>query len=144
MKVIYCDRVYFYPDTLVSESNDNIVWYHRNEPENCLFYKSVIQQQVNLFRSLSDDKGLSSLLNKYPDPAVNVTWGGILTGSGFVKMNDTSLVSSNPSNSFALYVLIAKNETNSVGEWMEQASDLLQQFYSQPLDFWRQLTVEIM
>lgn len=94
-------------DVVLSRS-DNLAWYHRNESS---FY------QVTL-----DNQHLSGFESTYPDPYMNLTFGGRIDGPGLVKVDDKTLEtpSSVTNARFNVHALTAQTET--VAEW-ESALD---------------------
>ena len=97
------------PDTIAPAANNQVRWYHRN-PKSC--YEVVLKNQH-----------LGSLLEKYPDPLINRTFGCAMLGAGLVAKDDQTLVSAAASKQFVLsvYPLTAQTETSEA--WLKMLDE---------------------
>lgn len=83
-----------------------VTWYHRNE------YSIV---PLTLKR-----QGLESLSDLVSDPLLHRTFGGRMTGEGFVTADDHTLKSTGPVKEFSLTIATHTSQTKDVGEWQSQ------------------------
>jgi Domain of unknown function (DUF5703) len=106
--------------------NDGIVWYHRNET-------SVVPDTLSL-------QGLTNAADVCKDPLLHRTFGGYITGDGFVARTNTpmpalapdqpmmtngwSLVTETPLRSFSFLVACPCVQTESAEDWIVQAVNI--------------------
>lgn len=111
---------------LISQAtaNDGIVWYHRNET-------SVVPDTISL-------QGLTNAADAVKDPLLRRTFGGYLTGDGFVAQvnpaaahnldhlspNDCRLVTRQPARLFSFRVACPCAQTDTAADWLIQAADI--------------------
>jgi len=111
---------------LISQAtaNDGIVWYHRNET-------SVVPDTISL-------QGLASAADAVKDPLLRRTFGGYVTGDGFVAQvnpaaardlahispNDCRLMTRQPVRLFSFRIACPCAQTESVADWLVQAADM--------------------
>ena len=87
---------------VVSDSTPGaVLWYHRNE-------YSVVPLTLK-------HQGLESLADLVRDPLLNRTFGGRMSGKGFVNEGPGGLKSSAPVTQFALAIATHSAQTESVG-----------------------------
>ncbi len=101
------------------EFRDAAVWYHRNET-------TVVPDTLSL-------QGMTNAAGAVKDPLLHRTFGGYITGTGFVapgtrnrpSMSGTPmLVSKYPMRSFSLRVACPSGQMDSAADWLVQATDL--------------------
>ena len=95
------------PD-VVTGSSDAVTWYHRNE-------SSVVPLTLK-------HQGLESLSALVSDPLLHRTFGGRLTGKGFVSAGDHALQTSVPVTDFALAIATESAQTADAAAWQRQLS----------------------
>ncbi|MCK4294799.1 MAG: LamG domain-containing protein [Planctomycetes bacterium] len=94
-----------YPDVIVPTRGDSIVWYHRNA-KSC--YPVTLKNQH-----------LGELLEKYPDPLMDRTFGGCIKGEDLKALDGVTLKSSKAARRFvvAIYPLTAQTDTSEA--WLK-------------------------
>ena len=100
--------------------DQQVVFYHRNRPDNTVFDVTVRQQ------------GLESVKSQLTDPLKDLTFGGLLEGSGMVPAGKTSgryldtdyegwkLVSNRPARERHILLVLATAQTASAALWEAQ------------------------
>jgi hypothetical protein len=83
-----------------------VTWYHRNE-------YSVVPITVQ-------HQGLESLARLVPDPLLHRTFGGSMTGAGFVSEDNHTLKTARPATDFSLAIATHTAQTKDTGEWQRQ------------------------
>ncbi len=98
--------VVVYPDTVLTDRKDQVVWYHRNEtsrwPENMTL------------------QGLGELTGEIGDPLLGRTFGGLIRGEGLVSENAAALRSSSPQKRFAVSIHLLTRQTPSAAQWLSE------------------------
>lgn len=94
------------PDQLVGGEPNAVLWYQRNES--------------SIWPMTLDQQGLGDLKTKSTDPLLHRTFGGYLTGTGFKKSGDSTLMSAEPITSAVLTVTGHAAQTSTVAEWLGQ------------------------
>jgi len=94
-----------YPDAIVPNKKNQVVWYHRNE-KSC--YPVTLKNQH-----------LGELLDKYPDPLMHRTFGGCMKGRGLEALNDVTLKSCQPQKRFVLSIHPLTAQTETAGQWLD-------------------------
>ena len=94
-----------YPDTIVPNKGERVVWYHRNE-KSC--YSVTLKNQH-----------LGELLDKYPDPLMHRTFGGCMKGRGLEAVNGVTLKSRQPQKRFVLSIHPLTAQTKTAGQWLK-------------------------
>lgn len=84
----------------------SVTWYHRNE-------YSVVPLTLK-------HQGLETLAALVPDPLLNRTFGGRMTGAGFVNADNHTLKTARPVNDFSLAIATHSAQTGDAGEWQRQ------------------------
>ncbi|MCE5251491.1 DUF5703 domain-containing protein [bacterium] len=98
--------VFVEPDSIMDGLSDRIVWYHRNE-------RSCYEETLGL-------QHLGDLVERYPDPLLNRTFGGCMKGKGLTPVNDTTLSSSKPRKRFTCTIYTLTAQTGTIGEWLDR------------------------
>jgi len=93
-------------DHVVPKLRDGFAWYQRNE--------SSIWSRTLELQSLSDVEGAA------PDPLLQRTFGGYISGPGFRRKGRDGLVSDPKSRSASFTVTVHCQQTATVNEWVEQ------------------------
>lgn len=104
------DPIVSYPDTIVPESGDRIIFYHRNA-------RSIWQQTL-------ETQGLKELIPSLQDPLNGRAFGAVMLGDNLARLNPTALRSkaAAPKQSVTIVPLTAM--TRSSEEWVAQANAL--------------------
>jgi len=94
-----------YPDTVLNDQKERIVWYHRNE-------KSIWQNNLK-------HQAMESFIAKSFDPLLNRTFGGQIAGTGLVNINSTTLKSKGPQKRFDLSIHPLCKQTETIEQWLK-------------------------
>ena len=94
------------PDHVVPGEPGAVTWYQRNE--------------TSIWPMTLDQQGLGEHKAQSSDPLLHRTFGGLLTGAGFRKTNDHTLVSVAPTSSALLNVTVYCAQTDTAASWREQ------------------------
>ena len=93
------------PD-VVASTPASVTWYHRNE-------FSVVPLTLK-------HQGLESLAHLVRDPLLKRTFGGRMTGPGFVSEGSHTLKSAKPAKEFSLSIATHTAQTRDAEEWQKQ------------------------
>ena len=93
-------------DVVSATPADAVLWYHRNA-------YSIVPLTLK-------HQGLKSLASRVKDPLNNRTFGGRLTGKGFVGRGANSIQSAQPVTLFALAIATHTAQTATAAEWERQ------------------------
>lgn len=85
---------------------DAITWYHRNA-------YSVVPLPLK-------HQGLEQFASLVPDPLANRTFGGRMTGAGFVRDGEHALKTAQPVKEFSLAIATHTAQTETADEWQQQ------------------------
>jgi len=85
---------------------DAVTWWHRNE-------SSVVPLTLQ-------HQGLASLAGLVNDPLLHRTFGGSMTGAGFVSADDHTLKSAAAAKDFSLAIATESAPTADAGAWLAQ------------------------
>ncbi len=91
-----------------------VAWYHRNE-------ESVAYKSTMLLQSLKP------IAYTVKDPIIHRTFGGFMSGTGLKPADNRTLVSSAPSDRFALWVAAPCYQTDNAQDWLDEAQVLAEQ-----------------
>ena len=91
------------PDVFLAGSAPSVTWYHRNE--------TTVVPQVLANQSLTGAKGSF-------DPILHRTFGGRLTGEGFVKADERSMTTKGPVSQFHISIPTHTAQTATVKDWV--------------------------
>jgi len=94
-----------YPDTILANQSERVIWYHRNE-KSC--YPITLKNQH-----------LGKLLDKYPDPLLGRTFGGCMKGAGLKAADGVTLKSERPGKRFVVSIYPLTAQTKGVDAWLE-------------------------
>jgi alpha-L-fucosidase 2 len=78
------------PDTIFSNRNNQIIWFHHNN------YSS--------WKGTLDLQAISEVAKINADPLLNRTFGGIIEAEGFTSVSDTVIVNKKPSRQFQINI----------------------------------------
>lgn len=95
--------VYSYPDTIVTDAPDCVLWFHRND--------------VSLWPYTLSHQGLSQLTNRFTDPLLHRTFGAEMKGDGLRRVSSTALQSVQPRRHFVLSIYPLTAQTPTVAAW---------------------------
>lgn len=84
-----------------------VTWYHRNT--------------TSLYPVLLTAQGGESLVGKHHDPYINRTFGAVMRGQGFDRLNDSTLVSARPARKQAITVTALTEQTSTAQAWIDKA-----------------------
>jgi hypothetical protein len=98
--------IYIEPDTIVNRTENQICWFHHNK-------RSVYKETMLL-------QGLDSIFQVDEDPLIHRTFGGLVRGKDFIKVDTKTLksIKRNKNQNFSVYLLTT--EKDPVGVWMEK------------------------
>lgn len=99
-----------YPD-VVSDANDNLVVYHRNE-------HSIYPYTLKL-QELENEE------NRSRDPFLSRTMGYNVSGEGFVKYAPTIIASKTAARDFCIKIAAYTEQTRTAKEWIDRTTEIL-------------------
>lgn len=82
---------------------DRLEWYHRNVSS---FYPVIFEKQ-----------NVAELIDRYPDPYINRTFGAAVTGTGMTAVSDTVLSTTRPVKSNHIAIAALTMQCDDVAEW---------------------------
>ncbi len=94
------------PDIVVRKEPGAVIWYQRNES--------------SIWGLTLDQQGIGDFKTKSADPLLHRTFGGCLTGTGFKKKGDNTLVTAKKTTAATLAVTVHTAQTATVGDWLDQ------------------------
>jgi alpha-L-fucosidase 2 len=94
-----------YPDTIVGDQKDRIVWYHRNP--------------VSPWKETLELQGLQPALEVGTDPLLHRTFGGVIRGEGLVNVDDKTLRSAKPQKRFRLSIHTHTQVPATEEQWLK-------------------------
>ncbi len=97
------------PDRTIETKDNRIVWYHRNE-------SSIWGPTLEL-------QGLQTFRAHAQDPLLHRTFGGAIEGDGFIKRDNTTLISKQPNQEFAITIHLLTAQTDTAEDWLAQLDD---------------------
>lgn len=92
-------------DTILMQPNA-IIWAHRN--------KSSIWQLTLDNQNITDFKTFGK------DPLLNQTFGALISGSNFIKINENIIKSKSAITNFTFQITILKDQTNNIESWVQK------------------------
>src|SRR5690606_22117044 len=98
--------IYIEPDIIMDGGEDQISWYHHNK-------RSVYKKTMLL-------QGLDSIFSGEDDPLKYRTFGGLIRGKDFVKVDSKTLKSAKRGKNQNLSVYVLTTEKDPVEVWMEK------------------------
>jgi uncharacterized protein DUF5703/glycosyl hydrolase family 95 len=101
------------PDTIVDEKTDRIVFYHRN---NTSIWPPTMKHQA-----------LGHMAKPENDPLMHRTFGGLLQGKGFVKVDETKLRSAAPATQQGFSITVKTAITQTAAQWIADLEELASQ-----------------
>ena len=99
-------------DVLLDESANQVVWWHRNTESS--------------FAGRLQAEGLGSLYPSLRDPILNLTFGGLIRGSGLQRSGPQQLASPTPTTTIDIAVDVLANQTPSAAAWVDAIRALAQ------------------
>jgi alpha-L-fucosidase 2 len=103
--------VYQYPDEVMPAMDNRITWFHRNEYST---YPWTMELQ-----------GMGDMMDTFPDPLLNHTFGGTIEGKGLNSLDDKTLGSKSPQRKYELSLYFLSEQTESVEAWREKLDQTL-------------------
>jgi alpha-L-fucosidase 2 len=98
------------PDTILPARDNRLTWLHRNDRS---IYPDVLKAQH-----------LGALLDKYPDPLLNRTFGCVMRGEGLTSDGDQALKSVQAASHQSLSIACYTKQTSTVEQWRSEADQL--------------------
>jgi hypothetical protein len=98
-------------DVFVPGLQDAVAWYHRNETNTA--FTATMQVQ-----------SLDGVRDTVRDPLLHRTFGGWVSGEGFVVSDSRTLTTPKPVTAFELRVAAPCAQTSTAREWLDQARSL--------------------
>lgn len=99
------------PDIVLPARPESISWFHRNT-------RSVYPETLA-------NQHLASLLAKYPDPLLHLTFGALMKGPGLVSTDDRTLTTAHPVTSGRVDIHVLGQKFNSVERWCAALDELV-------------------
>jgi hypothetical protein len=109
-----------YPDSVLPDQTDRLVWYHRNE-------RSIWADNLRY-------QGLEGLIERLEDPLLYRTFGGLIEGDGLRNVGDQQLRSDHPQDRFALNIHLHTAQTPNVAGWLAQLETQAAASRQEPLE----------
>ncbi len=100
------DPVIVQPDVVVESTDDEVVWYHRNE-------SSAWPLTMKL-------QGLWGWAEQQRDPLLGRTFGGLMRGTGFARSGPGSLKSVRPAERHLLNITCLTAQTPTAEDWIKE------------------------
>lgn len=100
-----------YPDVIVPGEDRRIIWYHHN-------VKSAWPVTLKL-------QSMESLIETSTDPLLGRTFGGAITGDGFVSKSDRVLRSSEVRTQHAVSIYALTEHPTTVSEWSRRLDETI-------------------
>jgi alpha-L-fucosidase 2 len=93
------ERETVYPDTIVPNSGDELIWYHRN--------------QASCWGATLEKQDMANWIGEGSDPLVNRTFGGMIRGTGLVRDGAAGLRTRSPRQQveFSVHAHTARADT---------------------------------
>ena len=107
------------PDTLLPAEGDTIRWYQRNS-------KSIYEETLK-------NQNLGQLVGNYPDPLMNLTFGGLISGNGLKSKDATTLVTQEKVNHLHLRIHALTAKTATPEEWLQKLQSQSAAVESRPI-----------
>jgi alpha-L-fucosidase 2 len=128
------------PDSILENNANRICWLHRNT--------------ISIYSLNLQNQGLGDLVEKYPDPLINRTFGGLVTGENLISKDKKTLISKHPSQHFTFSVFLHTNQTDSLNEWIKEINEICRKDTIEPearriahqkwwADFWNKSYIDI-
>ena len=111
------------PDHVVANQGDTVVWYQRNESS---IWPLTLEQQ-----------GLAEFKTHSSDPLLHRTFGGCMAGSGMIRRDDRTLVSSGKLKSTTLTVTVHSSQPATIDDWLVQLRAQASVSLPSTVDLWR-------
>lgn len=99
------EPIYVYPDTVFSLEENQLAWAHQN--------------QKSIWPLTFEQQNLGHLKEKYTDPLLYSTFGGLISGEGLTKISDTKLKTEIPSKRHQVQVQIKSQQNEDLKNWVE-------------------------
>lgn len=97
-------------DTILPAEGNAIRWYHRNA--------------TSIFTETLKNQHLGHALEKFHDPLLNLTFGGLITGEGLVTKDDKTLSTAVPVKSLGIRIHALTAQTPEAAGWVSQLEKL--------------------
>ncbi len=99
------EPIIFQPDTILSKP-EQILFCHRNKKS---IYPRVLKNQH-----------MESLLEKFDDPLINLTFGASIQSEQLDKKDDTTLISKKTSTDYLIRIYPLTAQTDTLEQWQQQ------------------------
>ena len=93
-----------YPDTILTDQKDQIVWYHRNP--------------VSTWRETLELQRLQPAIEMGKDPLLHRTFGGLIRGKGLMRVDDKTLKTVTPGKQFRIAMHTHTMTPATKAEWL--------------------------
>jgi len=98
------------PDTIIEAKDNTICWCHRNS-KSC--YEVTLKNQH-----------LGHLSEKYPDPLINRTFGGLIAAENMVSRDDRTLATVEPVKNLHIKVYAHTAQTEKLDGWIKALAEI--------------------
>jgi len=98
--------IFVYPDSVLTEQTERIVWFHRNE-------RSIWEENLKY-------QGMEGFITQSVDPLMNRIFGGQIAGTDMVNVDPTTLKSNAPQKRSILSIHPLCLQAESVGTWLAE------------------------
>ena len=93
-----------YPDSILSQQNNTITWYHHNK-HSCWPFTLTLQ-------------GLETLTKTQTDPLLNNIFGAVINGNGLKRQSDTTLIAVRPVVTQNIIVNVLTKTSTTPAAWL--------------------------
>ena len=112
--------VFQHPDRVMPARDNRVVWFHRNTYS---IYPKTMRVQA-----------LVSLIERIPDPLLDLTLGGCIHGDSMMAVDDNTLVSAVPAKSHLVSIYAVTKQTKTEEEWIKHLEQTIDQIESRDLE----------
>ncbi len=98
-------------DTIQQDAEDRVVWYHRNTRSS---WPAILKLQ-----------GMLEAAPAYGDPLLHRTFGAAMEGSGFTKINQTTLRSTAPRKQQSVSIYALTMTADPIDQWLQELGRLI-------------------
>ena len=105
--------VIVYPDTVLSDQKDRVLWFHHN--------------RSSIWSETLEVQGMGDWAEEATDPLLNLTFGGLIKGEGLIDVDQVTLKSEKPQRQYAASIYALTSQTETEQEWLDQLEDAISQ-----------------
>jgi hypothetical protein len=107
-------------DVILPSDGQTVRWYQRNVS--------------SIFAATMKNQHLGDLVDKYHDPLIHRTFGGLITGDGLKAKNDQMLVTAAPTKNIRLSIHALTAQTETPEDWLVQLQEQRKNVEAVPME----------